>query len=67
VTIIKDKKEEIISPVDQVITAVGMKPLDDLKKTLEKQNILHFIVGDASQVGRIIEATEKGAWAAWNI
>ncbi|MBT4264603.1 MAG: FAD-dependent oxidoreductase [Deltaproteobacteria bacterium] len=67
VTIIKEKKEEIISPVDQVIIAVGMKPLDDLKKTLEKLNILHFIVGDASQVGRIIEATEKGAWAAWNI
>jgi len=67
VTVISEGNRETVSPVDQVVLAVGMKPRDDLKKTLEKRGIRHYIVGDASQARRIIEATEEGARAAWDI
>jgi pyruvate/2-oxoglutarate dehydrogenase complex dihydrolipoamide dehydrogenase (E3) component len=61
------EKPETLSPVDQVVMAVGMKPRDALKKNLENQGIPHVIVGDARQVRRIIEATEEGARAAWEL
>jgi len=67
VTVLIDGKEEILLPADQIILAVGLKPLDELKETLQTQKIRHFIIGDAIEPRRIIEATEEGARAAWNI
>lgn len=67
VTVISEGNKEAVSPVDQVVIAVGMRPHDGLKKTLEERGIRHHIVGDASEVRRIIEATEEGARAAWDI
>jgi NADPH-dependent 2,4-dienoyl-CoA reductase/sulfur reductase-like enzyme len=67
VTVLIDGKEEILSPIDQVIIAVGLKPNDELKDILKAQKIRHFIIGDALEPRRIIEATEEGARAAWNI
>jgi len=67
VTIVIDGREEILSPVDQVIIAAGLKPNDKLKEILQAKKIRHFIVGDALQPRRIIEATEEGARAAWNL
>jgi 2,4-dienoyl-CoA reductase-like NADH-dependent reductase (Old Yellow Enzyme family)/thioredoxin reductase len=66
-TVLIDGKEEILSPIDQVIIAVGLKPNDELKEILEAQKVRHFIIGDALEPRRIIEATEEGARAAWNI
>lgn len=60
-------KEEVLEGVDQVVLAAGMEPRSELKQTLEKNGIRHFIVGDVSQVRRIIEATEEGARAAWDL
>lgn len=60
-------KRVTIAPVDQVVLAVGMKPRESMKKTLKAKGIPHYIVGDASQVRRIIEATEEGAKAVWSI
>ncbi|MBW2323998.1 MAG: FAD-dependent oxidoreductase [Deltaproteobacteria bacterium] len=60
-------KEETISPVDQVVIAVGLKPCDELKQTLLNKGIRHYVVGDAAEVRRIIEATEEGAKAAWDL
>ncbi len=60
-------QSEIISPIDQVVLAVGMKPLDELKQTLEAKNIPYSVVGDGKQVRRILDAVEEGAKAAWNI
>jgi hypothetical protein len=60
-------REQILSPVDQVIIAVGLKPHDELKEILQAKKIRHFIIGDALQPRRIIEATEEGARAAWNL
>jgi len=67
VTVVREGQEEILSPVDQVVIAAGMRPHDDLNASLEEKNIRHFIVGDASRVRRIIEATEEGAKAAWDV
>src|SRR4030042_2027408 len=67
VTVLIDGKEEILLPADQIILAVGLKPLNELKETLQTQKIRHFIIGEAIEPRRIIEATEEGARAAWNI
>lgn len=60
-------REQILSPVDQVVIAVGLKPRDGLKEVLQARKIRHFIIGDALQPRRIIEATGEGARAAWNL
>jgi len=67
VAVLIEDKEQILSPVDQVIIAVGLKPNDKLKEILQAKKIRHFIIGDALQPRRIIEATEEGARAAWNL
>ena len=67
ITISSSGQESTISPVDQVVMAVGMKPRNALKKRLQESGIRHYIVGDAVQVRRIIEATDEGAKAAWAI
>jgi 2,4-dienoyl-CoA reductase-like NADH-dependent reductase (Old Yellow Enzyme family)/thioredoxin reductase len=54
-----------ISPVDQVVIAVGMKPVNALQGVLEKLGISFALVGDARTPRRIIEATEEGARAVW--
>lgn len=61
------EKKDIFSPVDQVVIAVGMKPRDNLKSFLRDQKIPHYVVGDALEVRRIIDATDEGAKAAWDI
>jgi 2,4-dienoyl-CoA reductase-like NADH-dependent reductase (Old Yellow Enzyme family)/thioredoxin reductase len=67
VTFCCDNSEEVLDGIDQVVLAAGMEPRMELKEKLEQKGIRHFIVGDAVQVGRIIEATEGGAKAAWEI
>jgi NADPH-dependent 2,4-dienoyl-CoA reductase/sulfur reductase-like enzyme len=67
VTVLIEGREQILSPVDQVIIAIGLKPHDELKEILQAKKIRHFIIGDALQPRRIIEATEEGARAAWNL
>jgi 2,4-dienoyl-CoA reductase-like NADH-dependent reductase (Old Yellow Enzyme family)/thioredoxin reductase len=60
-----DGEASTISPVDQVVIAAGMKPVNTLQGVLEKLGISFAVVGDASKPRRIIEATEEGARAAW--
>ncbi len=67
VTIKNDEQESKIGPFKQIILALGTKPRNELARQLEEAGIPYTIVGDASQTGRIIEATESGAAAAWNI
>jgi thioredoxin reductase len=67
VLVAADGNEETLSPVDQVVIAVGLKPREDLKAFLKNQGIPHAVVGDALASRRIIEATEEGAKAAWSI
>ncbi len=58
-------EESTITPIDQVVVAVGLKPADGLKAVLEKEGIPCTVVGDAAGARRIIEATDEGARAAW--
>ena len=67
VFVASDGIEETLSPVDQVVIAVGLKPREDLKEFLRQKGIRHFVVGDAANPRRIIEATEEGAKAAWSL
>jgi 2,4-dienoyl-CoA reductase-like NADH-dependent reductase (Old Yellow Enzyme family)/thioredoxin reductase len=67
VTVVTEDKEQVLSPIDQVIVAVGLKANDELKEILQARKIRHFIIGDALYPRRIIEATEEGARAAWNL
>ena len=67
VTILREGDEEILSPVDQVVVAIGLESRENLKKVLEAKRIRYFVVGDAASPRRIIEATEEGARAAWSL
>jgi len=67
VTVVTEEREQVLSPVDQVIVAVGLKANAKLKEILQAKKIRHFIIGDAVYPRRIIEATEEGARAAWNL
>jgi 2,4-dienoyl-CoA reductase-like NADH-dependent reductase (Old Yellow Enzyme family)/thioredoxin reductase len=67
ITIETEGVESILSPVDQVIVAVGLRSKDDLKATLAEAGIPHVVIGDARKARRIIEATEEGARAAWEL
>ncbi len=67
VTVLIEEREQVLSPVDQVIIAVGLKANGKLKEMLQAKKIRHFVIGDALSPRRIIEATEEGARAAWNL
>jgi 2,4-dienoyl-CoA reductase-like NADH-dependent reductase (Old Yellow Enzyme family)/thioredoxin reductase len=67
VIIESEGEERTLSPVDQVIVAAGIEPCEVLTKTLEEENIPYFIIGDAKKPRRIMEATDEGANAAWNL
>ncbi|HAX96203.1 MAG TPA: NADH:flavin oxidoreductase [Prolixibacteraceae bacterium] len=67
ITVLTEERTQIFSPVDQVIIAVGLKPRGELKEILQVKKIHHFIIGDALQPRRIIESTDEGARAVWNL
>ena len=60
-------EETRLSPIDQVVVAVGLKRGDGLRLNIEGAGIPCAIVGDAAGARRIIEATEEGARAAWEL
>lgn len=59
--------EKKLAPIDQVVIAVGLQPRNGLAEFLKAHGYQYFVVGDARQPRRIIEATEEGAKAAWNL
>jgi 2,4-dienoyl-CoA reductase-like NADH-dependent reductase (Old Yellow Enzyme family)/thioredoxin reductase len=67
VTLVTGDEEETPADFDQVVLAVGMRPQNALRAHLEASGIRHTVIGDALQVRRIMEATEEGAKAAWDI
>jgi 2,4-dienoyl-CoA reductase-like NADH-dependent reductase (Old Yellow Enzyme family)/thioredoxin reductase len=62
-----DGQSATLSPIDQVVLAVGLKPRDELKEALETLKIPYVVVGDARRPRRIFEAVEEGARAAWEL
>lgn len=67
VTFNAEGQTAVISPVDQVVVAAGMKPSNALEAVCTKLGIAFKTVGDASSPRRIIEATDEGARAAWEL
>ncbi|MFO7838502.1 MAG: FAD-dependent oxidoreductase [Desulfosalsimonadaceae bacterium] len=67
VTLEVDGVEEEAAGFDQVVLAVGMKPRSQLQQALVELGIAYTTAGDAGQVRRIMEATEEGAKAAWEL
>lgn len=67
VTISVEGQEQVLAPVDQVIIAVGTRANNDLANVLKAEGIRHYVIGDAVTTRRIVEATEEGAHAAWDI
>jgi 2,4-dienoyl-CoA reductase-like NADH-dependent reductase (Old Yellow Enzyme family)/thioredoxin reductase len=67
VVVSTEGNERRLEPVEQVIIAVGVTPRRELREFLSRKKIRHFVVGDAKEPRRIIEATTEGAKAAWEI
>jgi 2,4-dienoyl-CoA reductase-like NADH-dependent reductase (Old Yellow Enzyme family)/thioredoxin reductase len=67
VTIETKGESATLSPIDQVVLAVGLKPRDELKTVLEGLHIPFAVIGDARQPRRIFEAVEEGARAVWEM
>lgn len=65
--IIKNGEPVVLSPVNHVVVATGMRPRDELKEVLERLAVPHRVVGDALGPRRIFEAVEEGARAAWEV
>ncbi|NLO21710.1 MAG: FAD-dependent oxidoreductase [Syntrophomonadaceae bacterium] len=67
VELIQDGQNHLLSPVDQVVIAIGAQAQNSLEPFLAQSGIDYYVVGDAAEPRRIIEAVEEGARAAWNI
>lgn len=67
VVLLQDGQNHFLSPVDQVVIAIGAEADNRLEPFLLRSGIECYVVGDAAEPRRIIEAVEEGARAAWNI
>ncbi len=67
VVLLQDGQSHLLSPVDQVVIAVGAQAENTLEPFLLRSGIEYYVVGDAAGPRRIIEAVEEGARVAWNI
>lgn len=65
--LVQNGQTHILSPVDQVVIAAGAQADNSLEQFLAQSGIKYYVVGDAAEPRRIIEAVEEGARAAWNI
>lgn len=61
--------QEITIPCDSVIMSVGSKsrPCDELKDVCGSLGIKYYIIGDALQARRALNATAEGAAVAYEI
>lgn len=67
VTVVMGDTEKRLHPVDQVIIAAGMKPRETMAGFCKKEGIPCRVAGDAKTPRRILEATDEGAKAAWEL
>ncbi len=60
---------ESVIPCDSVVMAVGSKsrPTTELENACKELNIRYFVIGDAVQARRALNATAEGAAAAYQI
>jgi len=58
--------EKNIGPFDNIILAVGMRPVTPLIKALDSENIPYVRIGDCLKAGKIFDAVKQGAEAAYS-
>jgi NADPH-dependent 2,4-dienoyl-CoA reductase/sulfur reductase-like enzyme len=59
--------EEKIGPFDTVVVAVGVKSCNELSSVLDRKVDKLVTIGDASKVGKALEAIEQGYMAGFEI
>jgi thioredoxin reductase len=57
----RDGQEETLRGFEYVILAMGVKPVDTLSKEMEGKVPEVYVIGDATQPRRALEATAGGA------
>jgi len=61
VVIVKDGQEEAIRGMDYIILAVGAKSLDELSESIENKVVEVYVIGDAKEPRKALEAIAEGA------
>jgi NADPH-dependent 2,4-dienoyl-CoA reductase/sulfur reductase-like enzyme len=61
VVYIRDGKEEAIHNVDNIILALGARPVDHLSEKLKGKVPEVHVIGDANEPRKVLEATTEGA------
>ena len=63
----EDGEEKLLSGVDSIVFAVGLKPEETLKNSLKKRNISFIDIGDCNKVSRLQEALVSAVKATINL
>jgi len=61
VVFIRDGREESIQNVDNIILALGTRPVDHLSEKLNGKVAEVYVIGDAKEPRKVLEATASGA------
>jgi 2,4-dienoyl-CoA reductase-like NADH-dependent reductase (Old Yellow Enzyme family)/thioredoxin reductase len=61
VVFIRDGREESIQNVDNIILALGARPVDHLSEKLNGKVAEVYVIGDAKEPRKVLEATASGA------
>jgi len=67
VVYVRDGKEESIHNVDNIILALGARPVNDLSEKLEGKVPEVYVIGDAKEPRKVFEATAEAAQVARKI
>ncbi len=61
VLLIRDGTEESIRNVDSIILALGSRPVDHLSEKIKNKVAEVYVIGDAKEPRKVLEATAEGA------
>lgn len=67
IKIAQDGETAEIGPFDKIITAVGMKPVEELKNAVKNSDIEIVYAGDSKKAGNALEAIQDGYFTALEI
>ncbi len=61
VKVVQDGREEKICGMDQIVLALGAKPIEDLSEKLKGKLPEVYVIGDAKKPRSLVDATAEGA------
>ncbi len=67
VTYLKNEQEVTIEGVDTIVVAMGTVPENELAEALKNAGKSVQVIGDANEIGKIVNATAAGRKAAIHI